>query len=239
MEDLIVFLIGGVIGGLISWWSGQSQQVLRQIQARDSFFSNLFAMLGKIAKADGVIAKPTIEVIDHFIQNSLQLDNESRQKVIAIFNQAKESPLAFDEYAKKFLQSLNQLPEISEKKHETLTNIIGLLLQVSSADHQYSAKQEQMILSAVDIFGLSRDLYQELRKTYGPTFEDRTKYYQILGCTPGDSIEEIKKKYRKLVQDYHPDKVLSTGLAPEFVTFANKKFQEIQYAYEVVKQDLN
>jgi len=239
MESMIIFLLGGAVGAFVNWWSEQSQDIMRQIRARDSFFTSLFSMLGKIAKADGVVTEPTIKLINNFIENSLQLDNEARRRVITVFNQAKDSSLPFDEYAKKFLHSINQLPEFNERKSETLLNIVGLLLQISSTNHQYSVKQEQMILSAVEIFGINHDLYQQIKTGYYPTFQDHTKYYQILGCTPGDSIEDIKKKYRRLVQDYHPDKVLSKGLAPEFVTFANKKFQEIQCAYEAIKQERN
>ncbi|HJO62430.1 MAG TPA: DnaJ domain-containing protein, partial [Desulfobacterales bacterium] len=52
-----------------------------------------------------------------------------------------------------------------------------------------------------------------------------------------DSNDQIKKHYRKLVLEYHPDTIASKGLPEEFMKFANDKFREIQEAYEVIKKE--
>ncbi|MBS3756241.1 MAG: DnaJ domain-containing protein [Desulfobacterales bacterium] len=54
--------------------------------------------------------------------------------------------------------------------------------------------------------------------------------YTILGIEPGASKEEIHEAYRRLVQQYHPDKV--SHLGDEFRELAQDKFVEIQWAYE-------
>lgn len=51
-------------------------------------------------------------------------------------------------------------------------------------------------------------------------------YYDILGVSKSASKEEIKKAYRKLALEYHPDRNKSAG--------ANEKFKEINEAYEVL-----
>lgn len=52
------------------------------------------------------------------------------------------------------------------------------------------------------------------------------KYYKILGLSAGASEKEVRKKYRKLVMIYHPDK----NDSPE----AEEKFIEITEAYEIL-----
>ena len=59
----------------------------------------------------------------------------------------------------------------------------------------------------------------------------------MLGCSKTDSETDIKKQYRKLVSEYHPDKIVSKDLPPDFVEFAHKKFRDIQVAYETVKRE--
>ena len=54
--------------------------------------------------------------------------------------------------------------------------------------------------------------------------------YAILGITPGASKQEIQAAYRKIVQQYHPDKVAHLG--PELQDLAKEKFVEIQNAYD-------
>ena len=76
--------------------------------------------------------------------------------------------------------------------------------------------------------------YSKFKSRYVKDFE---KYYAILGCSTNDSDGQIKKQYRKLVSEYHPDKIASKGLPEEFTKFANDKFREIQGAYEVIKKE--
>ena len=50
------------------------------------------------------------------------------------------------------------------------------------------------------------------------------------------STAEVKKAYRKLASEYHPDKIIAKGLPEEFVELAHKRFQEIQAAWEEIRQ---
>ena len=63
--------------------------------------------------------------------------------------------------------------------------------------------------------------------------EEKRDPYAILGVEPGASEEEIKKAYRSLANKYHPDKVGHMG--EEFRELAEKKFKEIQEAYQYLK----
>jgi DnaJ like chaperone protein len=112
--------------------------------------------------------------------------------------------------------------------------MIDILLRVSVADGTLSQSEEKLILSAVRIFNFSDEKYNKLKSRYIKDFE---KYYAILECNRNDSNEHIKKQFRKLVSDYHPDKIASKGLPEEFTKFANDKFREIKEAYEVIKKE--
>lgn len=59
--------------------------------------------------------------------------------------------------------------------------------------------------------------------------------YQVLGCSPSDTNDEIKKRYRELLTKYHPDKFIGQGYDEEFVRLASRRFQEIQEAYEKIR----
>ena len=54
---------------------------------------------------------------------------------------------------------------------------------------------------------------------------------------PSDSLETIKKRYRKLVTDNHPDKIVAQGLPEEFVQLATEKLQKINAAYEAIQKE--
>ncbi len=130
-------------------------------------------------------------------------------------------------------------PDLSDHRRvqpQMLELMIDILLRVSIADGTMSESEERLIRSAVRIFNFSDERYKKLKSKYVQEFE---KYYAILGCGENDTNGHIKSQYRKLVMEYHPDKIVSKGLPEEFTKFAQDKFREIQEAYDVVKKERN
>jgi DnaJ like chaperone protein len=105
---------------------------------------------------------------------------------------------------------------------------------VGAADGELSQSEENLILSAVSAFGMNADQYNRIKSQYART---GNQYYAVLKTDASASNEDIKKQYRKLVAEFHPDKIASKGLPEEFTKFANDKFREIQQAYEAIKQE--
>ncbi len=97
-----------------------------------------------------------------------------------------------------------------------------------------SESEERLIRSAVRIFNFTDERYKKLKSKYVQEFE---KYYAILGCEKSDTNGHIKSQYRKLVKEFHPDKIVSKGLPQEFTKFAQDKFREIQDAYDYIRKE--
>jgi DnaJ like chaperone protein len=198
-------------------------------EAQFTFFVAAFSMLAKLAKADGQVSREEIDAVEKFMIYDLSLNPESRNLATNIFHTAIESPNDFNDFADQFYSRFRE-------QFQMLDLMIDILLRVSVADGALSPSEEKLILSAVKIFNFSDEKYQKLKSKY---IQDVEKYYAILGCDSHDSNENIKKHYRKLVSDYHPDKIASKGLPDEFTKFANDKFREIQEAYEIIKKERN
>lgn len=196
-------------------------------EAQLTFFVAAFSMLAKLAKADGKVTQGEIDTINRFMLQDLKLDPYSRMVAMNIFKAAVESPNTFDEFASQFYGQFHAQPELLEL-------MIDILLRVSVADGVMNPHEENMILSAVRIFGFNEAAYKQLRSRY---IQTAGKYYAILGVQPEDSDDEIKSRYRKLVMEYHPDRIVSKGLPEEFTKFAQEKFREIQDAYDEIKKE--
>ncbi|MDP2893624.1 MAG: DnaJ domain-containing protein, partial [Sulfurimonas sp.] len=59
--------------------------------------------------------------------------------------------------------------------------------------------------------------------------------YKLLGVNESDDMDVIKKAYRKLVREYHPDIIKSQGKDDAYMQEATAKTQEINQAYEMIK----
>jgi DnaJ like chaperone protein len=71
----------------------------------------------------------------------------------------------------------------------------------------------------------------------GPSQTKLTKKYcEVLGVDEDASMNDIKKAYRRLAKEYHPDKLASEGMPADYLEFANKKILEINEAYEQLKK---
>jgi DnaJ like chaperone protein len=66
----------------------------------------------------------------------------------------------------------------------------------------------------------------------GPTLEDA---YAMLNVSPESSDAEVKRAYRRLMSQHHPDKLVAKGLPEEMMKLATQKTHEIRQAYDKVK----
>ena len=206
---------------------GFSKEQNRMGQSNMTFFLAAFSMLAKIAKADGKITKEEIDVVEQFMSKNLKLDAPSKEYAKNIFRNAADSNESFSAFAQQFYEHFRNQPQIVEIMLETF-------LKVSIADNDFNVKEEALILEAVKIFNYGDQNYEILKSKF---IKDTDKFYKILKCSKSDSLEKIKKQYRKLATEYHPDKIIAKGLPEEFVELANEKFKEIKEAFDQVKKE--
>jgi len=234
------YLVGGPIGAVAGAALGHGFDAAADLQrsgtgsaaepltAHESqqaaFFVSTFSMLGKLAKADGVVSREEVAAVEAFMRNNLGLPPQARRLAIRIFDEAKSSPVEFEDYARQFYGLFHGRPEM-------LYSMVELLTTVALADGVFHPEEQRLIAAAAEIFGVE---YEQVRRA---RTDDADRYYAVLGASREDSMTEIKKKYRALAQEYHPDRIISKGLPEEFVKFANQKFQEIQEAYEKIKAE--
>jgi len=195
-------------------------------QAQAAYFVSLFSILGKLAKADGVVSREEINIVNHFL-STLRLPEQQKQFAKNIFNEAKNSPYSIDDFAA-------QLYQVNQTQPTILLSFMDLLFKVAAADGKLHEAEEAALSRIKNIFRISDSQFADLKSVY---FKQNDMHYRTLNCTMQSTDEEIKSSYKKLVKEYHPDMIISKGLPEEFVDVATKKFQEIQEAYTKVRQE--
>ena len=222
--------IGAVLGAVLGHHTMDSGNFLDQDEERHGiYFVTTFSMLGKLSKADGQVSPEEIEVVERIMTDSLRLPLQARQFAIKIFNTAKDSRETFEDYARQFYGAFHDHPEV-------LVSLVDLLLRISHADGVLHPAEDRLIEQAVDIFGIGPE-YQQIKARYSNT-NDLDKCYATLGANHGESLKDIKRKYRRLAMEFHPDRVMAKGVTPELALLAEERFKEIQHAFDVVEKHL-
>ena len=243
MWGAVGYSLGGPLGAVIGAMAAQAfdqnvdeirsqnraQRVGMDVRERQHlvFFATAFSMLGRLAKADGQVSREEIRVVEDFINQSLTLSDEQRKAAIHIFSEAKTSDHSFVSFAQQFYEVFGSQPQMTRV-------MLTLLYRVAMADGVFHPKERELLDQAATAFRISASEHEQIRSLFIP---DTDGHYRTLGCEPDDSMATIKGRYRALVTEYHPDKLVAQGMPEEFVQLATEKVQKINEAYEVIQKE--
>jgi len=239
MGGSVGFMLGGPIGALIGVSLGhaliddktrtgyaEQGRLTGQEQRQAVFFTATFAMLGKMAKADGRVCENEISVVRTFMQDKLRIDKVTQRFAMGVFNEAKDNNTPFEDYARQFGQVFQAEPQLRMMFFE-------MLFTVALADGVLHPAEEKILRAAPAMLGLHGDIYDTVKRQF---VSDLSHHYAMLGLADGADMSEVKKAYRKLVSEYHPDKIIAKGLPEDFIKFAEGKFRDINEAYEAIQK---
>ncbi len=249
--DLLGIPFGGLIGFFVGSWLGhyffdqprekeQSDSAFKDYQRRQGEFAfHVFRLCAKLAKSDGPINEREVSHMESLMRHQFRMNDRGRLQAVKIWKNAKESNDTFDQYARAFYEGFGR------DRHHVL-NMLDLLFATAAADGGLHPREEELLLRAAGIFQVGRLQYDRVKSRFyharGSAGQPQQRWspldphYAILGAEPTDTLEVIKKKYRALALQWHPDKVVAKGLSTDAQRHAKEKFQQINEAYEKITE---
>jgi DnaJ like chaperone protein len=242
---IIGLLRGGLIGAVFGVFLGHMvDRFLAGLgganRTRDAFFSAMFSTLGHINKADGRVTKAEIEAAENLMQR-LQLSESERQRAIRFFQQGKERDFKLEATLKEFARH-------SMLRHELRIMFIELLLEAALADGTLTPAERTILEQSCVMLHIPANVFSAMllaRQGGGSTYrghrqaagggQSLQQSYAALGLKADASAQEIKRAYRKLISQYHPDKLVSQGLPEEMMELSKSRVREINAAYDRIK----
>lgn len=194
------------------------------------FFVGMFSMLAKLASADGQVQESVKRRIHIFMVNDLHLDSASFQYATNIFNSALNDNVSFETLVDSFYAKFATSPSL-------LRMTLDIFYSIAVTDGHFSRREDEMLSYAARAFHIPEGIVDSIKRKYGVDKSSPSKAYAILGVGENATDDEIKKAYRKLILEYHPDRVTANGAGEEFKEFATKRFREVQEAYEQIKKE--
>lgn len=215
-------------------------------RVQTAFFTATFSIMGRVAKADGQVSKDEIALAEA-VMNEMDLDAAMRKIAVNLFNQGKRADFPLDEVLEQFRRECH-------RRNTLIQMFIEIQLQAAYADGHLDPAEEQLLLHVCKRLGIPEFAFRRMEKMIqaerhfsggtggrrrsaaGPTQPSLEDAYAILGISADQSTPEVKKAYRRLLSQHHPDKLVSKGLPEEMMKMATQKTHEIRQAYEKVKE---
>ena len=216
-------------------------EVRAQIEA--AFKSALFPTLGALAKADGRVCENEISSIEKLMEQ-LGVFGEARTSAIEAFQQGVSGEVPLETILDPFIQATSRRREL----HQIF---LTYLLSIAFADGELHESEERLLQRVAELLGYSKFafnrlvgmvkaqsyFYQRQQQDASRNAVDELKQaYAALGVSETASKAEIKRAYRKLMSEYHPDKLAGRGVPEEVLKVATERSQEIQAAYDIIKR---
>ncbi|MEP2641914.1 molecular chaperone DjiA [Roseobacter sp.] len=182
----------------------------------------VLALGAKMAKADGHVTRDEVTAFKEVFHITAQ-DEQGAAKV---FNLARQDVAGYEEYARRIYGMFSTQPD-------TLRDLLEGLFHIAMADGFYHPNEDAFLERVTAIFGLPHREFDLLRMRFVP--DAGGDPYSILGVTPGTPIEDIRRAWRRLVRENHPDAMIARGVPEEALQLAQRRMADINRAWDQIQ----
>ena len=234
---ILGFIIGGIADRL-RVYGPDGMNPFNASRRQSVFLETVFTLMGKLAKADGRISEKEISHVEAFMLK-LGMSSEHRLKAIELFKQGSAPNFDIKSTIDQFMAMCGHVQSLKQM-------LLVYLIIMGLSDGQLDAAEERLLKDIALQLGYHDSAFQQLldmvqnqshfasgQAMPANALEDA---YKALGVAKDSSDKEIKRAYRKLMSQYHPDKLMGQGVPEEMISVATEQAKEVQVAYDLIKK---
>jgi len=187
-----------------------------------AFTLALIALSAKMAVADGAVTASEVRAFNA----TVEVTAGQEPQVERLFNLAKQDVAGYDTYARKIARFFADSPD-------TLEHVLDGLFFIATADGMVHEAELDYLKSVSDIFGFDEARFEQMASQH-VMLEAGVDPYLVLGLAPGAPPAEVRRVYRLLVAEHHPDRLIAKGVPAELIAVATARMQAINLAYNAI-----
>jgi DnaJ like chaperone protein len=214
-------IIGFAIGSMLDGASNDNRlgPGSEQPSGRGDFNVSLLVLSAAVMKANGKVKKSELEYVKQFLVG--QFGAQHAKELLIALRDMLDKPIPLNQVTAQISMNMASAMRLQ---------LMQYLFGIAKADGIVDQRELKLLQQISDGLRLSSTDFNSLKSMF---YVDSASHYDVLNLKKTASETEIKKAYRKLAVEYHPDKVMNLG--EEYQKAAKEKFQKVQEAYEQIK----
>lgn len=190
---------------------------------RDAAFTlALIALAAKMAVADGAVTASEVRAFNA----TVEIAAGQEPQVERLFNLAKQDVAGYESYARKIRRFFADSPD-------TLEHVLDSLFFIATADGMVHEAELDYLKSISDIFGFDDARFEQMASQH-VMLDVGVDPYVVLGLAPNAPPEEVRRVYRLLVAEHHPDRLIARGVPEALIDVATARMASINLAYQAI-----
>lgn len=185
------------------------------------FAMALIGLGAKMAKADGAVTNSEVRAFATVFRAPAGFEAQLQRA----FDLAKQTTLGFEGYAKRLAKRFRANPAVLE-------DVLDALFFIAQADGRVTPGEEDYLARVGDLFGFSEREFARIKRSHLGMEKDDP--YTVLGIDPDISDTDLKRAYRRIASQNHPDRLIARGAPPNLQRIADAKMAAINAAYAAV-----
>ena len=186
-----------------------------------AFTIAVIALSAKMAKADGLVTRDEVTAF----RQVFLIDSGEEANAARVFNLARQDVAGFEEYAVR-------IRRMFAGERDTLCDLLEGLFHIAMADGDYHPDENAFLARVAELFGLEDAEFRAMRARFVSGAPPDP--WSVLGVTSDMPMDEIRKVWRNMVRECHPDRMQARGVPQEAVKLAEKRLIDINLAWEEI-----
>lgn len=211
--------VGAAVSGLRAILIGLTSSEVRREAA---FAIGIIGLSAKMAKADGVVTRSEVDAFCRIFA----IPAGEERNVARVYNLAKKDVAGFDSYARDIARLLADDPAMLE-------GVLDGLFDIAGADGAVHEREIIYLAEVARIFGFDETGFARVRARH---VIDGGDPYLVLEADRSWTYEHLRKQYRRLVSENHPDRLIARGVPEEFIRIANDRLAAINAAWDKIER---